>query len=318
MEIHYRKAALFLACLLGLLCASRGQDSRARTAADPSTGIAPDALPWLPGGASENFIDVMALTSALQVTNAGDASTKVAAFKDGRLVGWREHNIGDRPPRMFTNAWDESYQASSPGELWWGRSGNTQIAVGQESWIRLSGGSPASKLFLRGDVTYHLLGATHATFTGGSGGRGNIDPGNIGSATVDLTTSPGLHGRLSFSVSVDGTMRSFVIPLMANTRHSGASSSRAEERYRLRAAAEVDGADCRCEERPAASTPYSSVLCEFPDSPHEHYELYGAFFGDHAALCAVFYQLEVNVPSRNRKGVKAEGIIVLQAGSGRE
>ena len=270
---------------------------------DPLNGIPPDKMPWLPNGASQNACELTAIFSALQITNAYDSPTKVAAFKDEKLYGLRESSIRTGSPRLFDPvSWDEHGHAGALGELWWGRQGNSHLIVGQESFVRLDplnnfpnpaemaqllaearrqmeaikNKKPAnpmlavdhSGLFPAASLEYRYVGGTATTFAGGLGGDGQIPPGRAVQATLTLNSVPSVTGILTLVIDVDGGARTFTIPLMSNIdKRANVSDFKPEERYRLRAAQSVGEKYVRCEDSPDLNPLASSQICDFTKRP---------------------------------------------------
>lgn len=329
MRACFNKPPLLPLALVTALLWPRVDAQGLRSCEQPANGVMPHQLPWLPNGATQNYCDQTRVHSASQMTNADDWPDKVTAFRRGELVGIRDKTAAGSKPLLFEGAaWDEAGFAGSPGELWWGRRGNTHVFTGQESFLRLATGNafvlpaeaaqraeylrqqiaamknrqpppplPASAgdataLFGKALADFKQIGSTTATFEGGLGGHGDIPPGRISRAKLTLESSPALHGKLNFDLDVDGESRSFSLPVAHN---AGANDARGwlapEAKYRIRAV----GGDERS---------------------GETYQAYGAFFGERGALAAVHLRLTVDSPRRNRSQSRVTAVVVLQSTDG--
>ena len=109
-------------------------------------------------------------------------------------------------------------------------------------------------MFTKPSINYRQFGATMATFEGGSGGDGQIPPGEVQDARIALQTSPAASGVLTFTLNVDGKRRAFSVPLMVTP----------EPEYRILAAAptQVSGAPVECRKRPPPKQRMGDA-CEF-------------------------------------------------------
>ncbi|TFI08305.1 MULTISPECIES: hypothetical protein [unclassified Herbaspirillum] len=184
-----------------------------------------------------------------------------------------------------------------------------------------------SGLFSTPKAIYKLKAATQVIFYAGSGGYKNekpIAPGTIREATLELDTAT-LQGKLMFVLLMDGVERNFTIPVKRNIA-KGQKPFSVGEKFRLRAVSSRDS-EIRCyDESPEQGHFFrdykAAPSCAFPAmSPskkngYEFYDLYGAFFGDHAKFAAVQIQLGVDSPLsidiREHGGYAAGSVIVLQ------
>jgi hypothetical protein len=184
-----------------------------------------------------------------------------------------------------------------------------------------------SGLFPAPTATYKMKAATQVIFYAGEGGYINekpIEPGTIRQATLVLDTTS-LKGKLTFVLLMDDIERNFSIPVKRNVI-KGRQPMDVGEKFRLRAASSFDN-DMRCydtaHEGGGAFEGYQAVpRCMFTAaSPtnrtaHEFYDLYGAFFGDHAKLAALQIQLGVDSPLsrdiRAHNSYAAGSVIVLE------
>jgi len=271
----------------------------------------------------------------------GSHSEKMAAFRSKVLTAIRPGDLADAAPiyaPLYQRGdWLETGSTGIPGELWWGRTETRHLAVGQESHLRLAKANhlvsasvrPALQDFLmrrtmslvqkepmankpgderfsvfpRQRIDYQQHAATMASFDGGLGGDGNIVPGRVANARLELQTTPVIKGMLRFDLAIDGEVRAFAIPVRA-----------ASEADHLRAT--LSGADnageCSYDMAATNMPPPSSCIVPNGAAFTEAYDATGAFFGDHGSLAAVHFRLRVNSPPRNRHGAIATGVIVLK------
>lgn len=276
---------------------------------------------------------------------------KMAAFQNKVLRAIRpasgaNHGPLDAPVYQ-QNEWVDTGSTGVPGELWWGKTGERHIFLGQESALRLTnlaGMSPALvpalrdfsmrrmmaavhkqplsykpgderfMLFQKKTVKYIQLATTTVDFRGGSGGyvMGSDHSPSVKAtnASLELQTRPVIKGVLKFELMVDGQNRHFALPLLAE--------SELEPLY-----ARVSGDDgalvCKGEEH-ALSQPDKDT-CVVPNGVtmglgggfKESYSATGAFFGDHASLLALHFRVMVNSPSRNRTRATGRGVLILKA-----
>ena len=268
---------------------------------------------------------------------------RVAAFQDNLLLGIRpgdEENPApiDMPDYRF-DAWNDTGTTGVLGELWWGRTGDRHIFLGQESRLRLTKLSTASPavipalrdysmrmtmamvqrrpmvhrpgdepfmLFQKDHLEYVQHAATTVTFTGGLGGT-QITPARPTNARLELDTRPVPKGVLRFELVIDGQTRQFAIPLRAES-----------EQHHLRARVSLDdnALACNGEEdymlRPGTCLIPDSVAIGTGAPPMEFYTGEGAFFGDHAYWAAIHYRLILNSPAHNRKAAWGTGVLILK------
>ena len=335
-----------LFCISVVTTSAFGAAGSLRSCSQPTTGVLPDNLPWLPNRANRNACNQMIISSALNVDSAASNSNKIAAFEDNKLAGISDTTLRHSIPILFdTSAWAESDSTVPFGELWWGRKGNWHVFVGQESYWRLTQGPaiptqdemaqratelkrqldafkkkqppPApltlpdkSGLFTQLRREYAQVGSTMATF---EGGPKQIALGKISDARLKLEPLPILRGVMSFNLEIDGTNRSFTFPVMRNVRKTDRNPhADTEQKHRIRAAVVEKGEYFRCNEHPQAVEGDASNACIFGDGGNRGtYAVYGAFFGDHAALVAIHFRLNVNIITYTDRKTVASGIIIL-------
>lgn len=305
-----------------------------------SEGRRPD-IRWSPAG-SDTVACHQTVLGAWISGAPGSSREKMAAFSHNILTAIRPADLPNPAPlyapQYQPGDWLETGSTGVPGELWWGRTAHQHIAVGQESHLRLAKANerlPASvrpalqdflmrrmmamvqkqpmvnkpgderfKVFPRAAMDYRQHAATLATFDRGLGGNGNIVPGRVANARLDLQTTPVIKGMLRFDLAVDGDVRQFAIPVRA-----------ASEQEPLRAT--LSGADhageCNTDLAAYNVAPRSSCIIPNGAAFTEAYDATGAFFGERGSLAAVHFRLRVNSPPRNRTGAIATGLIVLKA-----
>lgn len=159
-------------------------------------------------------------------------------------------------------------------------------------------------------ISYHQAETTQADFVGGLGGfdqgdtrNEDVPPGRIDNAKLKLDFGQQLSGVLTFDVKLGEEIRSFTIPVVSDM-----------ELRRLFAAVAGAPVNVQCKDRPGRIASKAPEECPLSKAPFpEVYDGYGAFFGDHAALAAFHYHVTLNVPSRNRTGVRSTGVIILKA-----
>ena len=297
---------------------------------------------WSPPGADSVACHQTVVGAWIDGQLAGRNGEKMAAFGKGTLVAIRPgDDTSPGPadaPTYQPGDWLEKGSTGIAGELWWGRTALRHVFVGQEAHVRQAKANkyvPAAlrpalqdfmirrmmaavqkqgmaskpgderfKVFTRERIDYAQHAATMATFDGGLGGDGNIVPGRVANARLELQTQPLVKGLLRFDLAIDGEVRQFAIPVRA-----------ASENDHLRAT--KSGADTapECSGVWRAGDRVSAANCIVPNGAkfEELYEATGAFFGDHAGLAAVHFRLRVNSAPRNRIGATAVGVIVLKA-----
>lgn len=269
----------------------------------------------------------------------------LAAFRDGVLVAVRPGKDWaarpDNSPVFAPGDWTESGSTGVTGELWWGRTNKRQVFAGQESYLRLTKSFPLTPaqmaamrdysvrravslmnrqpmvfkpgdepfiLFQRERIVYTQHAATTIDFGGGLGGDGDIPSVKPTNARLELQTRPVIKGILRFDLAVDGRILKVAIPLRADSE---------AEHVRARVS-DGDAAVCEGSMAPLIGGPKTCVIPGSvsrggSDTSKEYYDAAGAFFGDHARWLAIKYGVAVNSPSRNRKGDKAFGVLILKA-----
>lgn len=295
---------------------------------------------WPVNGADWNACHLTVLGAGLEPLD-GEPLDKLAAFAGGALVGLRSQSLpdgqGDTIATYQPHDWTESGSIGPRGELWWGRAGNRHVAVGQQSTVRLQGkstliaaslraeymdflmrrmmsvtqktpmarkaGDERFMVFQRKQISYAQHAATHATFTGGLGGDGQILPGAVSNARLELDSDPAIVGQLSFDVMVDGVRRHIAFQLASR-----------DPMRPLRAIPLGTRDYVLCEKRPNRGK-LASAHCDLNTQANfkEGYDATGVFYGDHARLIALHVRLELNSEVRNRHGALATLLIILKA-----
>ncbi|TWI64354.1 hypothetical protein IP91_03123 [Pseudoduganella lurida] len=295
---------------------------------------------WSPPGADTVVCHQRVFGAGLDQGLTSRDGEMMAALKNNVLVGVRPGDEATPGPLRAAEYqpgdWLEKGSTGVPGELWWGRTADRHIFVGQESPVRLrkattqvpaavrpalqdfhmrrmmalvqkkpmvaKPGDERFKVFPKAVMNYGQHAATMATFDGGLGGDGKIPPGQVSNARLELATSPGIKGTLQFDLVIDGQTRHFSLPVAVES-----------EEQHLRATQAGDPR-VQCNLGWEALNVVSRNDCVIPNGAtfKEMYDATGAFFGDQAALAAVHFKLRVNSPSRHRTGANAIGVIVLK------
>ena len=161
---------------------------------------------------------------------------------------------------------------------------------------------------------WHLVRRTSAVLLIFGIAEQAIDLCRVSHAKLKLDPLPILRGVMSFNVDIDGTNRSFTFPVMRNVRKTDRNPhADTEQKHRVRAAIVEKGEYFRCNEHPQAIEGDASNACVFGDGENKGtYAVYGAFFGDHAALVAIHFRLDVNITTRTDRKTVASGIIILE------
>ena len=276
---------------------------------------------------------------------------KRAAFQNNILLAIRPAREADAIPsatlQYKPEAWTDTGSTGVLGELWWGKTGERHVFIGQESALRLgnlAGLSPALvpalqdysmrlmmatlqkrpvaykpgdenfMLFQKKVINYTQFATTTVDFRGGYGGYvagpDYIPSAKVTNARLELQTRPVIKGVLKFDLVVDGQNRHFEMPLQAET-----------EQEPLRARVSGDDGALPCSGQEDALSFHTKTTCLVPNGVpmgadgkiKEFYDAIGAFFGDHASLVALHFKVTVNSPSRNRSGATGRGVLILKA-----
>lgn len=302
------------------------------------------AVKWTPAGSDTVVCHQMVAGAGIDQQLVGSNSEKLVAFRNGVVIAIRPGDEANPHPNNApvyeSSEWLETGSTGVPGELWWGRTTTRHIFAGQESALRLRKATrqvPASlrpalsdytmrqmmamvqkqpmttkpgderfRLFPKDKVKYVQHAATTASFVPGYGGDGEVPPGKVSNARLELQTQPTVKGSLEFDLVVDGLTRHFSLPVV---------SSVTSEKGHLRAtkSAAADALACNNTWSAASATSGSDCIIQNGANFKELYNATGAFFGDQANLVALHFSLRVNSPSRNRIGETALGVIVLKA-----
>lgn len=271
---------------------------------------------------------------------------QAAAFRNNVLVAVRKPGMangdGARIDAFQPGDWRETGSTGVPGELWWGRTADRHVFLGQESHVRLmktdavppsdlpamqdflmrrmmaslqkrpmayKAGDERFMLFQKPRIVYLEHAATTVDFDGGLGGSA-IPSSKVTNARLELQTRPVVKGVLRFELLVDGRARSFAVPLLADEEPA---------RPRARVSGDDHAPACEGTDNPVAYR--GKNACIVPDgvtigtgdTSREFYDATGAFFGDHAGWAVIRFKVTVNSPSRNRSGAAGRGLIILKA-----
>lgn len=279
---------------------------------------------------------------------------KRAAFQNNVLLAIRPAKEADTRPsdtlQYKPAEWTDTGSTGVPGELWWGKTGNRAVFIGQESALRLTnlaalppalipalrdysmrvmmasvqkqpiGYKPGDEnfmLFQKKAVKYTQLATTTIDFRGGLGGYvagpDYITSAKVTNASLELQTRPIIKGVLKFELVVDGQNRRFAMPLLAENER---------EPLRARVSGDDHALACNGSESWSGTGKGECIVAGGVEWGHganggpgegELYDAVGAFFGDHASLVALHFKVTVNSLSRNRHGATGTGVLILKS-----